>query len=578
MTLTASSSETGLFYQWGNDSIGAVITVSPVSTTIYTVTVKNTSGCIASANVTVTVKQIFPSENTFSVCKGQSVTLKAPEGINYIWSTSDTTESVTVSPTDFKIYYVTFTVSTKMVIDSFMVQMRPNPTVNAGADTTIQVPATQIILIATAGTPTATTKYQWSTGTWSDTIHVAPITTTTYVVTLYDGSGCTASDKVTVFVGSSLVQDTTKYWVKHDSTICLMPGINKIGIGTCSPDERLSVMGNAKFSGDIIFGDNNSVDKISLSYTRPANGNYGALCFGAIPTASITDPCYTPIIDFHSQFSGLIQSCGYNSQHFLNILTMGIKGSDGIIDLAGDNNINYPPRLMINYNCGKDVIVGGQYANQGSFTTLHNTYLATADGNVGIGTINPLQKFQVNGHIAIMGTNSLFLGQGYTIAGNANYGQWGIEYNEGAGGLNFWKPYGSNSGLLNYLLFIKDDGNVGIGTTTIPTGVKLAVCGTIQSEEWIVETGSCDYKLYPDYKRMTWQEKSDYIIKNKHLPEIDAGDTIEKTGLHLGKTAKGMISNIEDNTLDIIELYKENQNLKAKIEELENKLNTFLNK
>ncbi|MBI4946465.1 MAG: hypothetical protein HY840_08705 [Bacteroidetes bacterium] len=138
-------------------------------------------------------------------------------------------------------------------------------------------------------------------------------------------------------------------------------------------------------------------------------------------------------------------------------------------------------------------------------------------GNLGLGTLNPLEKLDVNG-------NALF------------------------------------------------SGSVGIGSETIPIGVKLAVCGTIQSTEWIVTTPWCDFKFEPTYQRMTWQEKLAYIKTNKHLPEIESGKEIEINGLQAGKTMRGFIWNIEDNTLDIIDLQKENEMLKNKNSELEKRI------
>ena len=71
---------------------------------------------------------------------------------------------------------------------------------------------------------------------------------------------------------------------------------------------------------------------------------------------------------------------------------------------------------------------------------------------------------------------------------------------------------------------------------------------------------------------MTWQEKTEYIKVNKHLPQIDKGEEINKNGLHVGKTMSGFIWNIEDNTLDIIDLQKDNEKLKMKNEELEKRI------
>jgi hypothetical protein len=177
------------------------------------------------------------------------------------------------------------------------------------------------------------------------------------------------------------------------------------------------------------------------------------------------------------------------------------------------------------------------------------------NNNIGMGTILPKQKLHVhNGNILITGqTASLLFGNGEELP-NVGWGNWGIEYDHPAKGLNFWKPYGGAGGHENYLLFLKDDGNVGIGTSE--PYFKLDVCGTIRSKEWIVETGWCDFVFEEEYKRMTWQEKQFFIKQNKHLPEIASGKEIELNGLKTAETMRGMILNLEENTLDIIELYK----------------------
>ena len=70
---------------WAAAHQTATIQVAPTVTTTYIVYVNDVSGCKASDKVTVTVKQNFPASNTFTICKGQSVTIQAPEGINYLY-------------------------------------------------------------------------------------------------------------------------------------------------------------------------------------------------------------------------------------------------------------------------------------------------------------------------------------------------------------------------------------------------------------------------------------------------------------------------------------------------------------
>lgn len=151
-----------------------------------------------------------------------------------------------------------------------------------------------------------------------------------------------------------------------------------------------------------------------------------------------------------------------------------------VIDQSGENIGSIANTLKLG-SCNSGEAIGSK-RNTGSnqngldfYTNFTNRMVVLNNGNVGINTLAPHEKFEVrNGSIAITGGNQgqggpmlLFGENGAAQTGN-NYGNWGIEYEttESGGGLNFWKPGGSAGGFENWLLFLKNNGNVGIGTKT----------------------------------------------------------------------------------------------------------------
>ncbi len=91
VTLTASN---GGSYLWNTGATTQSISVSTPGN--YSVTVEN---CSSSTPITVSYKPapvITPSSYT-TFCPGQSITLSATAGSSYLWSTGETTQSITVS-------------------------------------------------------------------------------------------------------------------------------------------------------------------------------------------------------------------------------------------------------------------------------------------------------------------------------------------------------------------------------------------------------------------------------------------------------------------------------------------------
>ena len=114
------------------------------------------------------------------------------------------------------------------------------------------------------------------------------------------------------------------------------------------------------------------------------------------------------------------------------------------------------------------------------------------DGSIGVGTSTPRQKLHiVDGNILISKTSTKAPGSvngsilfGADITSTYPHGKWGIEYlntaNDGYG-LNFWIPYNSAGGPVNYILFLADDGKVGIGKKD--PKAKLDIAGNLSVKE-----------------------------------------------------------------------------------------------
>ncbi|MBN9297727.1 MAG: hypothetical protein J0I41_11975 [Filimonas sp.] len=223
---------------------------------------------------------------------------------------------------------------------------------------------------------------------------------------------------------------------------------------------------------------------------------------------------------------------------------------------------------------------GGQTGGFITFATNDGTEKARldADGNFRVGTISNFgMKLAVDGgaYFNTKGTEAVYIGNpnggtgGYTSLSLSVSGE-----KNGYSILQSIESAGSTYGKLNINPY---GGNVGIGTFN-PTE-KLSVDGNIRSRKVIVtQTGWSDYVFDPSYKLPSLDSVAAFVQENKHLPEVPSAATVIKEGLDVGEMQKLLLQKIEELTLYVIDLKKENSEmkkenaaLKQRVEKIETK-------
>ena len=266
--------ELGTLRWFVNDTLGTpystekMITVSkpsePVTKYISVYQFTNASGqhftLMDTTTILVKVPDVHLASSTGNnfICPGDPATLSAsftghpditPE--SYLWSTGDTTETVTVNPLESTTYTLTVTFSNRCDNkDTVRVKITelelPQIT---GTDSVCQgYPAT-----LTASHPTSNS-FHWSNGQSGATITVTPQVTTLYTVSATMEGNCTVIDTFTVHVlplpTPSFVANPTEIYVE-----------NNIGTVTCtdlSPAEY-----HLKWNFGDVFSNVNEVENVS---------------------------------------------------------------------------------------------------------------------------------------------------------------------------------------------------------------------------------------------------------------------------------------------------------------------------
>jgi len=192
--------------------------------------------------------------------------------------------------------------------------------------------------------------------------------------------------------------------------------------------------------------------------------------------------------------------------------------------------------------------------------------------NVGIGTLNPLYKLDVSGEGRIASTiitssNSPFLNSTILFSQSGFHNMFGVD--------GTWTT--KYFGMKTDGDFVIIGGNVGIGTTD-PKGYKLAINGKICAHEIKIETANWpDYVFAKDYSLLSLLETEKHIKEKGHLPGIPSAAEVKANGIDLGEMNAKLLQKIEELTLHLIRIEKDNKEMKQLIKFQDDKYSKEIN-
>jgi hypothetical protein len=190
----------------------------------------------------------------------------------------------------------------------------------------------------------------------------------------------------------------------------------------------------------------------------------------------------------------------------------------------------------------------------------------TANGSLGLGTLSPAQKLDVNGTVKATGfqlpVSNYNASNQYIVKADAN-------------GNFTWTPFrdiqaiyastwGANVNCAGYKL-------VGAAGSTV--GLTVKADGTVRAHGFSCDSVRiADYVFDSGYKLRTLPEVEQFVQANKHLPDVpSAGDYQKRGQVDMAELQTLLLQKVEELTIYAIQQNKENQALKQRLSELEGK-------
>jgi hypothetical protein len=564
-------------YLWNNNDNNASRT--DLTAGYYSFIITDANQCSTNGNITLT--EPYPVQFNFTNVQSTqcfdgadgAATLNISGGLgdfSVVWSNG----SFSLSPNDLPAGYneVRIMERGRAIIDTGII-------INSPAKLEIDITISQyangynvscvdcyngsITTAVTGGTAPYT--YLWKDDNNSSTADLSNLNEGQYGVTVTDANGCIIED------GTRLRMPIAKDWSRQgnaniDPAEFIGSTDTSAVVFKTNSQEAMRLMGNGnvELAGDLRIANLASNTEGLLGYEQ--SGTVRAFTHSQITEALYRSlPCPTSNTDGSAVSAPNWNSISWGQGYFNGLNTCGKVG------------INFPSGVlpMAELEVRGSSLIRNNLTVENDFNLWGNAHITgnhIVDGKLGIGTANPTQKLEINhndptGGILINKVSS-DASKKSEIKFNKNGGQVAVIGcdidNNGKNTFFIWQ---NNS--LPTPFIINAIGKVGIGgvyppeTTTAP--YKLYVEGGIATREIKVTTVNPfpDYVFNESYPLISIQELDLFVKKHKHLPGIASAKEVDQNdGFELGEMQRKMLEKLEEQTLYIIALQQQIDELK----------------
>jgi hypothetical protein len=366
-----------------------------------------------------------------------------------------------------------------------------------------------------------------------------------------------------------------------------------VGIGIFSPQYKFDVFGDARISGSL-----------RTQRIRPLPGDTVVIIGDSSIWFSSTNKIYSTASGL---FKGIAIGSPTSSAYGKSSLALGVRVwtaslADYAIVLGSGATNGYLQNgisnsLMIGFNSNVPTLFVGPSAG---INTI---------GRVGIGTTDPRADFQVGDHASkvtagpsygVSGTNGSTFSNAYVGFNVARVapGQWETQNDGGGnGGVVLLGDMGGGFRVIavrstgatnqavndqfiadNTKFYVRNDGRVIIGSETMVNGshdlptTLLTVDGTaICRELFVTQNNWADSIFKPEYNLIPLDSVQNYVSMHGHLPGVPSEQEVKQNGSNLGQTDVILLTKIEELTLYMLQLQKQNAEMQKELDELKKK-------